>query len=106
VSVKNLTLDQQAQDVLVDPYGTFSAIVPLQEGRNALEILARSTSGFERRELVSVVYRQDETAAPLPVRAQGGREKLLEERLRQAYLDQPALGARESTAAKGFASRP
>jgi len=85
VQVRNVTNGEPAQDVLVDPYGTFAAIVRLEEGENTLEVFARSTSGDERRERVSVFYRRDGTAAALPVRALERRGRLLERRLLDLY---------------------
>jgi hypothetical protein len=87
LTVKNLTLDKDSSDVLVDAYGTFSAIIPLAEGENSIEVFARSTTGAEKRERVSVTYRRDQAIATLPVRALERRGKLLEEKLREAYVE-------------------
>jgi hypothetical protein len=88
VKIRNLTLGKPASDVLVDPYGTFSGIVPLAEGENDLEVYARSTSGAEQREKVRVRYRNDGEALALPVRALERRGQLLEQRLRKLYTEE------------------
>ena len=88
VKIRNLTLDKPASDVLVDPYGTFSGIIPLTEGENELEVYARSTSGAERRETVRIRYRNDGEALALPVRALERRGRMLEQRLRERLVEE------------------
>jgi hypothetical protein len=88
VKIQNLTLGKPASDVLVDPYGTFSGIIPLREGENELEVYARSTSGAERREVLKITYRNDGEALALPVRALERRGRLLEQRLRERLAEE------------------
>ncbi len=88
VRVQNLTLGKPASDVLVDPYGTFSGIIPLREGENELEVYARSTSGAEQRETVRITYRNDGEALALPVRALQRRGRMLEQRLREKLAEE------------------
>jgi len=85
VSIRNLTNGQGAQEVLIDPYGTFAAIVGLEEGENILEVFARATTGEEERQQVTVTYRADASAAVLPARALERRGRLLEKRLLKLY---------------------
>jgi hypothetical protein len=88
VRVQNLTLGKPASDVLVDPYGTFSGIIPLREGENELEVYARSTSGAEQREIVRITYRNDGEALALPVRALQRRGRMLEQRLLEKLAEE------------------
>jgi hypothetical protein len=87
LSVRNLTTSEQSDNVLIDAYGAFSAIVPLREGSNELEVFARARSGSEDRERFTVVYRRQPGLPVLPVRALERRARLLEERVREAYLE-------------------
>ncbi len=88
VAIQNVTNGQRAEEVLVDPYGTFAAIVDLEEGENVLEVFARATTGEERREQVTVNYRPDASAAVLPARALERRGRLLEKRLLKLYAQE------------------
>lgn len=52
--IRNATTGQTAAYQLRNPDGTYSALVPMQAGRNVLEVFARSTSGAEDTQRVAV----------------------------------------------------
>ena len=88
VEVRNVTTGQPSTGLLVDPYGTFGALVGLQPGANVLEVYARATTGAERREQVTVTYRVDSQAEPLPKRALERRGRLLKDKLLRLYAEE------------------
>ena len=95
VRVENLTTGRAANDVLIDPYGTFAAMVELQPGSNTLEVFARSTSGAESRERVTVEYRRDDARNPLPARALERTGRLLREKMRTLLAEEIRRARRE-----------
>jgi hypothetical protein len=101
IDVRNVTTGQPASGVLIDPYGAFGALVGLAPGENVLEVFARSTTGAERREQVTVRYRADTTAEALPKRALERRGRLLEDKLIRLYANEIArTRARERRSAE------
>jgi hypothetical protein len=61
--------------------GSFGALVPLQEGKNKLEIYARSSDGAESRANVTVVYVPGTQDPVLPVELITLENQLLEQKL-------------------------
>jgi Mg-chelatase subunit ChlD len=52
--IRNATTGDDARYRLRNPDGTFSGLVPLAQGRNVIEVFARSTSGLEETRTVAV----------------------------------------------------
>ncbi len=56
VRVRNIDTGQAAMQVLRNPDGSYSALVPVQPGMNTIEVWARSTEGDERTVTRSAVF--------------------------------------------------
>lgn len=84
VQVVNQTLGQRATQIRLGADGFFSSAVPVAEGRNQIEVLARASDGFSGRDAITVFY-------------QSGNQKSLElevflERERKLKLEVERLG--------------
>jgi Mg-chelatase subunit ChlD len=81
LSVRNQTLDRPAAELVQKADGGFGALVPLQPGRNVIEVYAKASDGTEARANISV---QAVAGAPTPVTPPelvSLRNQLLEQRL-------------------------
>ena len=84
VQVVNQTLGQRATQIRLGADGFFSSAVPVAEGRNQIEVLARASDGSNGRDAVTIFY-------------QSGNQKSLElevflERERKLKLEVERLG--------------
>ena len=84
VQVVNQTLGQRATQIRLGADGFFSAALPVAEGRNQIEVLARASDGANGRDAITVFY-------------QSGSQKSLElevflERERKLKLEVERLG--------------
>jgi len=84
VQVVNQTLGQRATQIRLGADGFFSSAVPVAEGRNQIEVLARASDGSNGRDAITVFY-------------QSGNQKSLElevflERERKLKLEVERLG--------------
>ena len=84
VQVVNQTLGQRATQIRLGADGFFSSAVPVAEGRNQIEVLARASDGANGRDAVTIFY-------------QSGNQKSLElevflERERKLKLEVERLG--------------
>ena len=84
VQVINQTLGQRATQIRLGADGFFSSAVPVAEGRNQIEVLARASDGSNGRDAITVFY-------------QSGNQKSLElevflERERKLKLEVERLG--------------
>jgi hypothetical protein len=81
LEVRNKTSGKMAEYVVPNADGTFSALVPMETGKNTLEVYARSTDGTEGRREVSVSFLAGAEPQELSPRLLGQRNRLLENRL-------------------------
>jgi len=84
VQVVNQTLGQRATQIRLGADGFFSSAVPVAEGRNQIEVLARASDGTNGRDAITIFY-------------QSGNQKSLElevflERERKLKLEVERLG--------------
>jgi len=84
VQVVNQTLGQRATQIRLGADGFFSSAVPVAEGRNQIEVLARASDGSNGRDAITIFY-------------QSGNQKSLElevflERERKLKLEVERLG--------------
>jgi hypothetical protein len=82
LKVFNQTTGQDADYTLENADGTFSALLPMKEGRNVLEVYARATDGSEARRHIGVTYLPGGDAQELTLEQVAQRNRLLESRLR------------------------
>jgi hypothetical protein len=81
LEVRNKTRGQVADNLIINPDGSFSALVTVTEGENVLEVYARSTDGTESRREVPVKFLAGAKPAELSPRLLAQRNRLLENRL-------------------------
>jgi hypothetical protein len=81
LEIKNLTTKQAADYALRSADGTFSALVPMVEGDNTVEVYARSSDGTEGRQRVKLRFLQGAEAQPLSPALLAARNRLMESRL-------------------------
>jgi hypothetical protein len=81
LEVRNKTRGQLAENLIINPDGSFSALVEVTPGENVLEAYARSTDGTEGRRDVTVKYLAGAEAQELSPRLLAQRNRLLENRL-------------------------
>jgi len=81
LEIMNQTTQAPPAYQIQNPDGTFSALVPMQEGRNTLEVFARSTDGTEARRRVHVTFMKDAAVPALSPRQVAQRNRLLENQL-------------------------
>jgi hypothetical protein len=89
--IENRTTKQGAQYKIQNADGSFSALVPLREGENTLEVYARSTEGTEATQRVKVRYLPGEQAQPLDAELLPQRNRLMENRLRDLQRQRESL---------------
>ncbi|HTF34874.1 MAG TPA: VWA domain-containing protein [Myxococcota bacterium] len=81
ITVKNVTTGKPADVERAKADGSFGALVPLQQGKNKLEIYARSSDGAESRANITVVYAPGTPDPVLPVELIAVENQLLEQKL-------------------------
>jgi len=81
LEVRNKTTGKLADYVIPNPDGTFSALVGMNEGKNTVEVYARSTDGTEGRREVTVSFLAGAEPQELSARMLAQRNRLLENRL-------------------------
>jgi hypothetical protein len=89
--IENRTTKQPAEYKIQNADGSFSALVPLREGDNTLEVYARSSEGTEASRQVTVRYLPGEEAAPLDAALLPQRNRLMENRLQDLQRQRKAL---------------
>ncbi|HEY8493543.1 MAG TPA: VWA domain-containing protein [Myxococcota bacterium] len=90
VSVRNVTTGEPATQSVTNPDGSWSALVPLREGKNVIEATARATDGRTVSERIEVVHTPGAPDPPLRDLLIAARNRLLEQRLmslQRARLD-------------------
>ncbi len=99
VRVRNLTLDQEAHDVRSHADGSFDALVPLETGKNRIEVTAVASDGAEATDTVTVNYAPGSADPYLPEELVMKRNELLEARLvelRRGRLEAERVKAEET----------
>ncbi|MCP4005719.1 MAG: VWA domain-containing protein [bacterium] len=81
LEIRNRTTKKMAAYQLQNADGTFSGLVPVQPGRNTLEVYVRATDGTESRRSVTVNFMSDATPQELGPRDRTMRNRLMENRL-------------------------
>jgi hypothetical protein len=83
LTVRNVTLGTDAHAVEMGADGTFGALIPLQAGKNELEVVAVSSDGRTAKDSVSVSYAPEAQSPAVPPALVAMRNRLLELRLAQ-----------------------
>ena len=81
LEIRNKTTGKMADYVQPNPDGSFSALLAMNEGKNLVEVYARSTDGTEGRREVTVNFLAGASPQALSPRLLGQRNRLLENRL-------------------------
>jgi hypothetical protein len=81
VTIQNLTTEAPASELLTNADGTFSALVPVKEGYNRIQVLARASDGSEAIAEVTLNYAPGVETIMLPRELMAQRNRLLEQRL-------------------------
>ena len=92
--IHNKTTSAPASYLRRHPDGTFSALLPMREGKNTIEIYARAKDGTEARRYVRVKFLASAEMQRLDPRLTAQRNRLLEGRLLD--LKRRSLEIRES----------
>ncbi|MEX2208293.1 MAG: VWA domain-containing protein [Myxococcota bacterium] len=79
--VRNKTTDVPAAELITNPDGSFSALLPMKVGENVIEAYARSTDGTAGRREITVKFLEGAEAQALTPRMVAQRNRLLENRL-------------------------
>ncbi len=96
IEIRNATTGKAAAYVMADPEGSFSGLVALQDGRNELEIRARTRDGRTQRVMVPVNRVRGELTAPLTPRLRSRRTRLLKNLLIDLQGDRLTLEQRHA----------
>jgi len=81
LEIINKTTKQPPSYQIQNPDGTFSALVPMREGKNTIEVYARSTDGTEARKHIQLKFLKNADLPALTPRQVAQRNRLLENRL-------------------------
>jgi hypothetical protein len=81
VTARNATSGQAAHEVRLHADGSFEALLPLEVGKNRLEVRARSSRGDEARATVLVHYAPGSARTVLPAELLARYNQLLQRRL-------------------------
>lgn len=81
LEIKNLTTKQSAEYSLRSADGSFSALLPMREGENTVEVYAKSTDGTEGRQRVKLRFLPGAEVQPLSPALLAARNRLMESRL-------------------------
>lgn len=110
VQVFNQTTSQRAEHVRLAADGFFSAAVPVAEGANRIQVLARADDGRTRQESISVYYQRSQQRA-LDVEVFLERERKLRSGLQtlgknEEQLEREVRRAREESASRSPSPPP
>ena len=81
LEVRNKTTGKMADYTVPEPDGSFTSLVPMQEGKNTVEVYARSTDGTDGRREVTVSFLAGANPQELTPHQLAQRNRLLENRL-------------------------
>jgi hypothetical protein len=81
LEIFNKTTGKLAEYTVRNPDGSFSALLPMREGDNTVEVYARATNDSEARRQVTVTFLPNAAVQSLPPRLLAQRNRLMENRL-------------------------
>jgi len=81
VAIQNLTTGAPASEVITNADGSFSGLVPVQEGHNRIQVAARASDGSAVTAEITVSYARGVDSVLLPRELMAQRNRLLERRL-------------------------
>jgi hypothetical protein len=81
LEIRNITTGKPAEYQIQNADGTFSALVPMREGKNVVEVRARATDGSTQKVRVPVRFVRGADAQPLSPGLIAQRNRLLENQL-------------------------
>jgi hypothetical protein len=81
LTVRNSTLDRPATELVQKADGGFGALVPVQAGRNVIEVWARASDGTEARAQVAIQFLAGASPTATPPALVSLRNQLLEKRI-------------------------
>jgi len=81
LEIQNLSTKQPAEEMELNADGSFGALVPLKEGKNIIQVVARSSDGGEASARVSVAYARNAPRLDLPSDLIAQRNRLLQKKL-------------------------
>jgi hypothetical protein len=81
LEVRNSTLAKPATELVQKADGGFGALVPVQPGRNVIEVRARASDGTEARAEVAIQFVPNATPVDTPPALVSLRNQLLEQRI-------------------------
>ncbi len=83
LEIMNRTTQTPPASQIQNPDGTFSALLPMREGKNTIEVFARATDGSEARRRINVTFLGNAPVPGLSPRQRAQRNRLLKNRLLQ-----------------------
>ncbi len=81
LTVQNVTLKRPAAELVQKADGGFGALVPVQPGRNVIEVWARASDGTEARAQVAINHVANASGVATPAELVSLRNQLLEKRI-------------------------
>ena len=81
ISVRNLTNERDADELVVSADGSWSALVPLEPGKNQIEVVVTASDGQILREQLELQHAPGTEMPPLPPEHVARRNRLLQDRL-------------------------
>jgi len=81
LEIQNLSTHKPAEETELNADGSFGALVPLKEGKNVIQVVARSSDGKTATSKVSVAYATGATRVNLPRELIVQRNRLLQKKL-------------------------
>ena len=81
VTIRNLSTGDPASQLITNADGSFSALVPVEEGHNRIRVVARANDGAEASAEITVDYARGADTMLLPRELMGQRNRLLEQQL-------------------------
>lgn len=81
LEIVNKTSQQPPAYQIQNPDGTFSALLPMREGKNTVEVFARATDGTEARRRIHLTFLANAPVPELAPQQTAQRNRLLENRL-------------------------
>ncbi len=81
LSITNTTTGEEASNAELGPDGSFAALVPLEVGRNVIEVRATAEDGSEAIQELVINYAPGAESIELPRELTAARNRLLSERL-------------------------
>ena len=100
IVIRNLTTGSPATNVIVQPNGTFTALVPLAVGKNVVRVSARANDGREAEIDRLIHHAPDAKSPPVPPDLVASRNRLLEKRLLELKEGRESLEAQQAEEAR------